>query len=585
MPEIDTDKVFKKLKKQNGEAAAHIIRDAVLLDVPNIVHILEFAGNNPNEIALLVPVIREIYKTQNQSDVHTDKNPLELLSDAGYDAFVVKTEAQKNSIAKYYRPDEKLCTFGDATRHENYYMIHAVKRGADKIKPFDKPQRDDEYGTSVISIQIAKTGGFISIKNRYNHTVDNPDATFNNNPDEIIPGLTNSLKKYFDVDFNVSHAPIPAHYRMVNDQLVRYNHEINNVYFGSDYYFSGSEITKLNTDYELMLDCFILDTKTGKINDIAQEYKFFTQHRFIDTGIQISCREDSASCLLGDIFRGKKITVQKNPQNKTERKIFANDKHIATVNDNGAIVELNMPGVKVLYNGFLHNNHNLRSFYAPDCEIIEDNCLINAQLEKLYIPAAKTVGRNFCFHNNQNTSELHAQNVEEFGDNCFSHNQTNQPLNFPKLKKTGGYFFNRNENSPDIYMPNIESVGHDFLSRNQFIQVVKFPKLREAGDNFLVKCENIKSLYVPELRVAYDGFLAYNNSLKFLYAPKLETIGEYFLHENTCLIELDAPNIHNAASNKDIKRLKLVIAKNKTQQKGLKALIARLFKKSPNTNN
>ena len=43
MPEIDTDKVYKQLKKQNGEAVAHIIRDAVLLDVPNIVHILEFA--------------------------------------------------------------------------------------------------------------------------------------------------------------------------------------------------------------------------------------------------------------------------------------------------------------------------------------------------------------------------------------------------------------------------------------------------------------------------------------------------------------------------------------------------------------
>ena len=48
MPEIDTNAVYKQLKKQNGEAAARVIRDAVLLDVPNIVHILEFAGNNPD---------------------------------------------------------------------------------------------------------------------------------------------------------------------------------------------------------------------------------------------------------------------------------------------------------------------------------------------------------------------------------------------------------------------------------------------------------------------------------------------------------------------------------------------------------
>ena len=76
MPEIDTDKVFKKLKKQNGEMAAHIIRDAVLLDVPNIVHILEFAGNNPNEINQLVPVIREIYKTKQDSGFEINKKPL-----------------------------------------------------------------------------------------------------------------------------------------------------------------------------------------------------------------------------------------------------------------------------------------------------------------------------------------------------------------------------------------------------------------------------------------------------------------------------------------------------------------------------
>ena len=49
MSEIDTTQVYKQLKKQNGEAFARVIRDAVLLDIPNIVHVLEFAGNNPDE--------------------------------------------------------------------------------------------------------------------------------------------------------------------------------------------------------------------------------------------------------------------------------------------------------------------------------------------------------------------------------------------------------------------------------------------------------------------------------------------------------------------------------------------------------
>ena len=48
--EIDTDKVFKDIKKHHGEEFAKIMRgdrdhDGSLLVVPNIVHILEFAGH------------------------------------------------------------------------------------------------------------------------------------------------------------------------------------------------------------------------------------------------------------------------------------------------------------------------------------------------------------------------------------------------------------------------------------------------------------------------------------------------------------------------------------------------------------
>ena len=61
-----------------------------------------------------------------------------------------------------------------------------------KREDFDKPAREDEYGTSVMGIQFAKTGvSTVSIKNRYNHTVNNPDATYGNNLDKIIPGVNN----------------------------------------------------------------------------------------------------------------------------------------------------------------------------------------------------------------------------------------------------------------------------------------------------------------------------------------------------------------------------------------------------------
>ncbi|MBP5363984.1 MAG: hypothetical protein J6Y49_01380 [Alphaproteobacteria bacterium] len=328
---INTAEVYKQLKKQNGEAVARVIRDAVLLDVPTIVHVLEYAGRNPEEVRELIPIIREIYKQTKQSDYHTDKDPLQLLSEAGYDAFVVKTEEQKNSIKKYYRPGEMICTLQDPCRHKEYYMIHAIKRGADKIKPSDNPQREDEYGTSVISIQIAKTGGFISIKNRYNHTVNDPDNTFNSNPDNIIPGLSESLKKFFDVDFNVTDALIPSGFIIVNDQLVRYDYEINNKYFGSNYYVEGSTITKLNNDNQILFDYgFVLTVSKGKntVQSITGEHLDFCN-------------------ALNDFLRDKKIriTVGADKQTKT---ILVNDERFMDIT-NGKITFINAPNFETIH--------------------------------------------------------------------------------------------------------------------------------------------------------------------------------------------------------------------------------------------
>ena len=52
--EINTEQVFQQLKKQNGEKFAQAIRgdrdhDGNLLVIPNILHILEFAGNSEEE--------------------------------------------------------------------------------------------------------------------------------------------------------------------------------------------------------------------------------------------------------------------------------------------------------------------------------------------------------------------------------------------------------------------------------------------------------------------------------------------------------------------------------------------------------
>ncbi|MBR1380221.1 MAG: hypothetical protein IJ560_01390 [Alphaproteobacteria bacterium] len=525
MSEINTDEMFKKIKKQNGEGVAKVLRSEVLLDIPNLAHILEFAGNDPAKIKTLAPVIREIYQTNNISEYQTDKNPLDLLSEAGYDAFVVTTEEEKNSIKKYYRPGEEICTFRDPHRHENFYMIHAVKRGADKIEPSDHPERDDEYGTSVISIQIAKSGGFISIKNRYNHTVNNPDATFNNNPDNIIYGLSDSLKKHFNVEFNTTKNILPDHYRMVNDQIVYFNYEIDNVYFGPDYYFSGSTITKLNKDYELMLDYFILNTKNG-------ELKHPTNYIWIGTTRHI----------LQNMIQNKKITVRVNKDNKQEHMIFADDVHVLSV-ENGTITEMNLPDLQSIGDHFLEFNQNLKKLYAPNLKTVDENFLASNQaLTELDLPSLESAGYSFV-HDNKQISKLNAPKLERVDRSFLQDNQELTELDLPSLKFVDKNFVRENIQISKLNAPSLESVGDSFLQGNQGLTELDLPSLKCIDNYFMQRNQQISKLNAPNLERIGDGFLSKNEGLTELDLPSLKFIGKYFLSSNAFLEELHLPQL------------------------------------------
>lgn len=566
MKEIDTGLVFKQIKKQNGEAVAKVLRSEVLLDIPNLAHMLEFAGNNPDMIKALVPVIREIYKNKNTAEYHTDKSPLALLDEAGYDAFVVTTQQQKNSIKKYYRPGEEICTLSDPERHIKYHVIHAIKRGADKIKPSKNPEREDEYGTSVISIQIAKTGGFISIKNRYNHTVNNPDATFNNNPDNIIPGLSTSLKKYFNVNFNTSQSEMPDNFRILHDQFVYFNYEVNNTYFGPDYYFSGSTITKLNTDYEVMMDYYILNIKTGTVQDIA--------------GLN-----DSTYKIFQDIFRNKKITVRTSPNNKHERMIYADDTHVLSV-EKGEITELNLPTIKNIGDAFLKHNKRLKKIYAPKLESVGYDFLRNnEQLTELDLPSLKTVDNKFV-SNNAIITKFNAPLLERAGLGFLENNQgltilelpslsrlapyglhysvSLSKLYVPKLEEIGCCCLTCNRNLIELDLPNVRIIGHNFLQDNKDLAQFNAPKLEKIDGQVMSKNQNLTELILPSLQQVGNNFLSGNKKLKTFRAPKLKTIGGGFLASNTELTDFVVENkdmLHKHNSNR------LILARNKLKQK------------------
>ena len=158
--------MYEIIKKQNGEKFAKAIRGYAngIFEIPNIDRIVKHAGRNAAPILTYLFSLKKV----DIEEMGVHKNPIHLLDLAGYKAYVADTLEKQNAIEKYFKKDERLCTFHDENRYKKYYIINAVRKNVKKIKRSKEPHREDEYGTSVISIQVLKEGGFISIKNRYN---------------------------------------------------------------------------------------------------------------------------------------------------------------------------------------------------------------------------------------------------------------------------------------------------------------------------------------------------------------------------------------------------------------------------------
>ena len=239
---------LKIIKKKYGEEMMHLCRELfpTLLEQEGLLPKL-LLDNFKESRSLVKDIIdnnlEEEFKNYiyNQVDVENNyeevvsKSPEELLKEAGYKLYECHSEEEIQSFKKYYAPGEALCTFHGG-RLNRCYVFFAIKENVDEIKRenFPKPQRQDEYGTSVISIQFTRDDSHtLSIKNRYNHTVNNPDSTFGNNLDNIISGLTNSFDKYYGL--HQSHLQnsfeIPGYVKASDGKFYKYNYEINNIYY------------------------------------------------------------------------------------------------------------------------------------------------------------------------------------------------------------------------------------------------------------------------------------------------------------------------------------------------------------------
>lgn len=327
--------MFDIIKKQNGEHFAKAIRayDNGIFDIKDIDKIVKYAGRDAEPILQYLVSLKNIHIEEQA--VHMD--PLVLLDQAGYDAYVADTLEKQNAIQKYYASGEELCTFRDSARFQNYYIINAVRKDVDKIKRenFTQPKREDEYGTSVLSIQVLKTGGFISIKNRYNHTVSNPDNTLDSNPDNIIRGLSDAIKHYFNVDFSAMDVRLANNYTIINKQIIKYDTERNNVYCAENFYAKDGKVYEIDKNSEIMLgDGLLLDLRTKKVRDITIN----------QDGVGVPMRDDFIESINHELV-DKKLQVTKNPSGG--RDVVANGQVVFTV-ENGDLVYINLPNARTI---------------------------------------------------------------------------------------------------------------------------------------------------------------------------------------------------------------------------------------------
>ena len=409
---IDDLKVIKKLY---GEKMSHLCRELfpTLLEEPGYLSNLLQEKFEPSKILyedIIINGMKEPFKNfiysfsdQEDMDLPVTKTPTELLSDAGYDLYECKTEEDIDKFRHFYAEGEELCTF-DGGRLSRCYVFFAVKRGAEKLKrrDFTNPSRQDEYGTSVISIQFSRgASNTLSIKNRYNHAVDNPDATFSNNLDNIILGLTDSFEKEYG--YNLSHNrsgfEIPG-YVNANGKYYKYNYELDNIYYcPNNIIIDNFEVKRDFHQMEryILVDYFIIDLQEKKV------FPYKERTPSADIARVMIVHKLSEDPFFKTFKHIKDIKVIKNKSNGN-KVIYIYTKHKEPIeieiNKANQMVRYKNNHIRKLPNKFLAYNRYLNVLELNNVIKTGKNCLyFNTALEYLSLEKIYEVGEGFLYRN------------------------------------------------------------------------------------------------------------------------------------------------------------------------------------------
>lgn len=543
---------LKKIKKIYGEETMHLCRSlfpSILEHKGLLLSILEehFAHTKclaqelikQNQVAAFKSYIFSYFYVENNLP-DLPESASGLLKKAGYTLYECNTEEEIQSFKKYYAPKEKLCTF-DGGRLNGHYVFFAVKDNVDDIKRenFDKPQREDEYGTSVVSIQFSKDPDFndVQIKNRYNHKVENPDDTYFNNLDNIIPGLTRSFEKDYHLRITPKSCPslkLENFIQGTDGKFHRFYMQQSNIFFCENNYLIkkriiNGRVTDILEDDKtfikekeryIFMDTYVMDLKEKKMINLVPNFANDFD-RILDDATNITVTRTSDD---------RKITITNDDNTVTE----------ITLDAFGNIISFSSPSLTSIGNDFMRTNLALKTINIPNVTSIGNNFLIiNTALEELSLPKVVSIGNSFCSSNTAITK-----------------------VDASLLATVGNDFLNASKSLVNLELPNLLKTGKSFLGECDNLKYLTVPKLQSIGDYFLYQNSTMESLNLPslDLNLANSSFfLAHASHLKFLYfPPQDEFILQKFISRNPniqrpCLNAKKYLEDNTLSENEDIK--------------------------------
>lgn len=518
MSEINESKL---IKKKYGEKMWHYCRSAFPSILETNGKLYEFLINNfapshklydnlvktnqLNEFKNYVLVELGEYKDKDkvESDLEVLKTPSELLSDVGYDLYECHSEEEIQAFKSFYAPGEELCTF-DGSRLDSCHVFFAVRNDALALKreDFKEPRRQDSYGTSVISIQFSRDDDHsLSIKNRYNHTVSNPDATFSNNLENIVPGLTVSFEKYYGLKQQYHQEVDLDGFVFAQGRMYRYVYEEHHIFYCEDnIIIDNGQIIETYRDKGRYIFC-------GALIYDKHDKKFIKYDPQIKEGL-LETAQDALSVEVVELEDEKRI-------------VFKYDGYdaVITLDDDNMIIGYDNPGIENIGDYFLQSCSRLRYLNVPNARTIGNSFLGIHQLESVYLPNVEKVGVHFV-------SKINA---------------TVKSVDMPKLKVTSKRFCCSLENVETVNFPSLEMVEEDFFEFENNLRSVSLPSAKYLGHKALAGCKYLEDLYIPYVEEMSSSVLYRNKCLRVLNAPSLKKFGLSLLHDNDVVESINAP--------------------------------------------